>query len=482
MKVLTVDDDALIRKIIRKELEPAGYQIYEAVNGKDGLSKLSSISNIDLVTLDVEMPVMDGFDVLVQLNEQDFVEKLESVNNANVPVILVTANDTKKVRDKGFHLGSSNFVVKPFGKGELANVVNKILRPNEFFKDLNVMITDDSKTTRQFIVSSIREFGVTIYEADDGISAYELLKKLGDDIDLIISDLNMKRMDGDELCRNVRNKLGMKDVPFIFLSANENRNKILELFKIGATDYIRKPFFKEELLARMQVHLANSKMNKVQTQSISELKAMKRMKSLVTSLFNQDLRPLLQTIVDSGKQLSQASFQIETLPDIANNITSSSQALLYKVNQIYTEIDKIVKEPSAKNKLQNVQKTIMVAEGKKMDMMLLSRLLKDFDCPVETTNTAAQTVEVVQKRIENGSLGLIFLDIDSTEINGITTFAQINRMVDECQYSKKVIVVAMVNVLTASIRHTCKVVGIHEILTKPIKRLQVQTILDKYQY
>jgi len=482
MKILTVDDDSLIRKIIRRELEPAGYQIIEAIDGKDGLEKLSTVKNIDLVTLDIEMPVMNGFDVLSWLQKKELSSRLEFANNSDVPVILVTANDTQKVRDKGFKLGASNFVVKPFSKGELLFAVNRILKPNDYFQDLSVLIVDDSKTTRKFIVSSIRELGVTIYEADDGETAFSLLKKLDNQIDLIISDLNMKRMDGDELCRIVRTKLGLTNLPFIFLSANEDRNVILKLFKVGATDYISKPFFKEELLARMNVHLAHRKMHKLQIQTISELKAMKRLKTVVTSLFTKDLRPLLQDIIDSAKHVAHNDYESKNLNSIIKNISSSSQALLYKVNHIYDELDRTigVKVSSKKSGDKDNTRNIIIAEAKKMDSLLLSKLLKGYNCNIETATNVSQTVEAVQNSLENSQVDIIFINIDAPEINAITTLKTIKLLFDEHQKVYNTIIIAMTNQLTESVKHTCEVSGIVEIMVKPIKRLQLKSVMDKY--
>jgi len=482
MKILTVDDDTLIRKIIRKELEPAGYQIIEAIDGKDGLEKLSTEKNIDLVTLDIEMPVMTGFDVLEWLQKKEFSTRLELVNNTDVPVVLVTANDTQKVRDKGFKLGASNFVVKPFSKGELLFAINKILKPNDYFQDLCVLIVDDSKTTRKFIVSSIRELGITIYEADDGETAYKLLKQLGSQIDLIISDLNMKRMDGDELCRNVRTKLGFANLPFIFLSANEDRNVILKLFKVGATDYISKPFFKEELLARMNVHLVHRKMHKLQMQTISELKSMKRLKTVVTSLFTKDLRPLLQSIIDSAKHVSHNDYESKNLKPIINKISSSSQALLYKINHIYDELDRTIGTKMAKksNGSNDNQRTVLIAEANKMDSLLLSKIIQEYSCTIETASNVVQTIEAVQNTIDNAPIDILFIDIDAPEINAITTLKTIKLMFEEHQKIYNIIIVAMTKHLTESVKHTCEISGISDILVKPIKRLQLKSLMNKY--
>jgi CheY-like chemotaxis protein len=482
MKILTVDDDSFVRKIIKRELEPSGYQIIQAKDGKEGLEKLGSVRNIDLVTLDIEMPVMDGFDVLAMLQQKEFLSRLESTKNTDVPVVLVTANDTQKVRDKGFKLGASNFVVKPFSKGELLYAVNKILKPNDYFQDLCVLIVDDSKTTRKFIVSSIRELGVTIYEADDGETAYELLKKLDNQVDLIISDLNMKRMDGDDLCRLVRTELGYANRPFIFLSANEDRNVILKLFKVGATDYISKPFFKEELLSRMNVHLAHRKMNKLQTQTISELKSLKRLKSVISSLFTKDLRPLLQNIIDSAKHVTHNDYESKNLNSIIKSISASSQAILYKVNHIYDELDRSIgtKNTHHKTVSKSNKHSVLIAEGSKMDSLLLKKLVQNYNCTIETTANVVQTIEAVQNAIENAMIDILFIDLDTPEINAITTLKTIKLMFEEHQRINNMITIAMTNSLSESVKDSCEIAGIVDIMTKPIKKLQLKSVMDKY--
>lgn len=482
MKILTVDDDFLIRKIIRRELEPAGYQIFEATNGKEGLEKMCDIQGIDLITLDIEMPVMDGFDVLSQLNKPEIHSKLENTNNENVPIILVTSNDTKKVRDTGFSLGAANFVVKPFAKGELLNAVNKILNPNDFLKDLSVLVTDDSKTLRKFIVSSIMELGVTIYEADDGTTALDLLKNKGIEIDLVLTDLNMKRMNGDELCRKIRNELGIKDIPVIFLSSNEDRNKQLELFKIGATDSISKPFFKEELLARMYVHLEHRKMNKMRMKTISDLKAMKRFKDSISSLLSQNLRPPLQSIIDSAKIVIDNDYKGNDLHEVMNHISSSSQAILYKVNNIYNELNHFDQDSSTQSTSikKQIVKSILVAEAKKMDTLLLSMLLKDHKCKISTADNARKAINAVQKSFEKELFHIIFLDMDSTEINGMTTYKIIQQLIQENSPNIQPVIIAVAKNFSTALKEKCQTFGIKEMITKPIKRLQLKAVMEKY--
>lgn len=85
MKILVIDDQALVRKAVKKVLEKGGYEVIRASSGKEGIENLREIENIDLIILDVEMPDMNGFDTF---------EKIQSMKLfSNIPIIFFTAND-----------------------------------------------------------------------------------------------------------------------------------------------------------------------------------------------------------------------------------------------------------------------------------------------------------------------------------------------------------------------------------------------------
>ena len=93
------------------------------------------------------------------------------------------------------------------------------------------------------------------HEADDGTTALDFLNN-----NHVDTDLNMTHMDGDVLCLKIRADKNLKDLPIIFLSANDDRDTIISLFRLGATDYLKKPFLQEELMARLKVHLQREKL------------------------------------------------------------------------------------------------------------------------------------------------------------------------------------------------------------------------------
>lgn len=105
----------------------------------------------------------------------------------------------------------------------------------------SVLIVDDMKTVRVKIKRLCKELGIVqVYEAMDGAQALEMLQGLK--VDLVLSDWNMPNMTGLELVAKIRENDKMKDVPVIFITAENEKGAILKSLMSGVTDYIVKPF------------------------------------------------------------------------------------------------------------------------------------------------------------------------------------------------------------------------------------------------
>ncbi len=109
-RVLVVDDDEDSRRLLAHLLERKGYSVVLADGGPAAISTLEK-TEVDVVVLDVMMPVMDGFAVCRELKK--------SQATASVPVILLTARDDMETRATGMKLGVSDFLAKPVNKEEL---------------------------------------------------------------------------------------------------------------------------------------------------------------------------------------------------------------------------------------------------------------------------------------------------------------------------------------------------------------------------
>ncbi len=270
-KILVVDDSATIRRLIGKELEKGGYDIVEASNGLNALAKAIEYAPLHLITLDIDMPKLNGFETYKRLKEKYYRAAYEIKEGTQVPVIFITANDSMEIRQKGFEVGAADFITKPFNAGDILDRVNKILKPKQFLKGITALIVDDNKVARYIVRENLEREGVTLLEADNGLNALKILKKNLNKIDIIITDLIMPEMDGCQFCRAVRKQLNLTEIPIIFLTAMSDRLELIKVFQAGATDYLVKPFFKEELLARLNVHMERTQINRRLKQTIIEL-------------------------------------------------------------------------------------------------------------------------------------------------------------------------------------------------------------------
>ena len=121
------------------------------------------------------------------------------------------------------------------------------------YKDLTVLIVDDFVTMRRIVRKILRDLNFeNIIEAEDGSAAVDVLKTTK--VDLIVSDWNMPRMTGLELLKHVRGNDGIKDTPFLMVTAEAQKENIVEAVKARVSNYIVKPFTAatlEEKLAKI---------------------------------------------------------------------------------------------------------------------------------------------------------------------------------------------------------------------------------------
>lgn len=333
-KILVVDDSSMIRRIIKSELEEGGYNVIEAVDGIEALIQITKSSPPDLITLDIEMPKLNGFDTCQKAREKHYAHFFTNYKDSRVPIIFVTSKDTIEDRKKGFLLGAADFIVKPFEKGEILGIVNKILKPDNLLKGITALVVDDSKIAREIVSELLQREGLTVIEAKDGMQAYEIICNHILEIDIVVTDFVMPLMNGSELCSKIRNELNLRDLPVILLTAMNEHSALLNLFKAGATDYIVKPFVKEELLARINVHLQRTSLNKRLKQTVIELKKLNRMKDDLMAVCSHDLRSPLNGILGFTELLLEKKYIAAEDQQSLIQIKKSGEILLNFINDL----------------------------------------------------------------------------------------------------------------------------------------------------
>jgi two-component system OmpR family response regulator len=115
-KLLVVDDDPHIRELARVFLQNDGFEVYEAADGVEALSKLEAVK-IDLFIIDIMMPKMDGWELCRELREA-----------YDLPILMLTARGETSQKLKGFQLGTDDYLVKPFEPLELVARVRALLK------------------------------------------------------------------------------------------------------------------------------------------------------------------------------------------------------------------------------------------------------------------------------------------------------------------------------------------------------------------
>ena len=116
---------------------------------------------------------------------------------------------------------------------------------------MSVLIVDDFSTMRRIVKNILRQLGFeNILEADDGMSALDVLRSQR--VDFIISDWNMPRLSGMELLKAVRTSEEWKDLPFLMVTAEGQKENVIEAVKAKVSNYIVKPFTPETLAEKIK--------------------------------------------------------------------------------------------------------------------------------------------------------------------------------------------------------------------------------------
>ena len=164
IKVLVVDDESRMRKLVSDFLTRKGYQVIEAGDGEEAIDKFYEDKNISLVILDVMMPKMNGWDTCRQIRK-----------NSNVPIIMLTAKSDEASELNGFDCGADEYISKPFSPKILVARVEAILRRTNALDDGDIEVggicinqsAHEVKIDGKQIELSFKEFELLTYFVDN---------------------------------------------------------------------------------------------------------------------------------------------------------------------------------------------------------------------------------------------------------------------------------------------------------------------------
>ena len=220
--VLVVDNEANIRRIIRHELEHRGYKIIEASGGIEAVD-LAKKHRPDLITLDISMPDLDGFDVTAVLKNNP--------DTKNIPILIVSVVEDGQ---KAYRLGANDYITKPIVIDILIERVNRLLQGAQ----KNILIADDDMSLVKSLKFELHKYGFAIDAAYNGKQAVKAVARQMPD--LILLDIKMPEMDGYEVIKTLKDKAETKDIPVILMTGMEIDGGRVNAVSLGASEYIQK--------------------------------------------------------------------------------------------------------------------------------------------------------------------------------------------------------------------------------------------------
>ncbi|RZJ67831.1 MAG: hybrid sensor histidine kinase/response regulator [Flavobacterium sp.] len=257
--VLIVEDNAMNQMVIKMMLKGLpGLTFAVANDGSECLEKMSQ-ERFDLVLMDLQMPVMDGYEATEAIRAGKTGD-----SNTNVPIIVITADTTLESKDRVFQLGVNDYTTKPIDKktlyakmdavffGEKPVVEEKLEPVVKNYSEKNFLIVEDNVMNQMVIKMMLKSLGVQFQVAADGAECLELMKQ--QTFDLVLMDLQMPVMDGYEATEAIRaGETGTENskIPIVVVTADTTLESKDRVFELGVDDYLTKPIDKKLLYSKI---------------------------------------------------------------------------------------------------------------------------------------------------------------------------------------------------------------------------------------
>ncbi len=256
--VLVIDDSTSVREQLRVALSAEGFDVAVAASGEEGLRMAADLRPAAML-VDGQLPGIDGATVIRRV-------RLDAALRAT-PCIVLTASNERGAELRALDAGADAFVRKDEDVSLILARLTATLRsaagrapgasPGSASSSLlgpkRILAVDDSATYLHELSSALRGEGYDVVQVRSGEEAIELLAV--QPVDCILLDLLMPGLSGHETCRRIKAAPGLRDIPLILLTAQEQPSAMLEGLSAGADDYIAKSSDLEVLRARVRAQL-----------------------------------------------------------------------------------------------------------------------------------------------------------------------------------------------------------------------------------
>lgn len=242
LAILVVEPSSTQLKIILRQLREAGVKKVDGVSSGDDALAISAKYPPDLIISAMYLPDMTATELLHAVRQHPALE--------DTSFMLISSETRPQALEPLRQAGVVAILPKPFTPAALQRALHTTIEfvdPQEIqldsydAGDLRVLVVDDSRTARRHIQRVLENMGIeAITTAENGLEALELLKT--QHFDLLVSDLNMPQMDGQELTEHVRQQMGDTLIPILMVTTEQNQARLGSVEQAGVSAILDKPF------------------------------------------------------------------------------------------------------------------------------------------------------------------------------------------------------------------------------------------------
>ncbi|MCB9727056.1 MAG: response regulator [Deltaproteobacteria bacterium] len=252
-RILVIDDSPTYRNQVKDALQAAGYQVYQAGTGEEGLAMLTELRP-DAIVVDGVLPGVDGATVVHRVKSD--------LSLRRTPCLLLTAAERTEDELRSLEAGADAYVRKSEDLEVLLARVAALLRRTRsetphtmpsLLGPKRLLAIDDSPTYLHTLGDQLRSEGYETILASSGEEGLAVLAERP--VDGILLDLMMPGLSGEETCRRIKQDPELRDIPLMILTARDERDAMIQGINAGADDYIAKSADFDVLKARLRAQL-----------------------------------------------------------------------------------------------------------------------------------------------------------------------------------------------------------------------------------
>lgn len=241
-EILVVDDSPAMGNILLHLIQDMGFKVdfHASYNSTKRCLQEFENKNYLVAILDLALP---------DANNGEIVDLVQAYK---IPVIVLTSSFDEKQRQHFLAKGLVDYLVKEGGLSYdyLARIIKRLDRNRQ----IKALVVDDSRTMRTLLSKNLNLYNFQVLQAENGLQALDMLA-VHPDIELIVTDYNMPKMDGFALVAQIRQDKSLKQPTIIGLSAEGNMGVSARFLKYGADDFLKKPFADEEFHCRVMQNI-----------------------------------------------------------------------------------------------------------------------------------------------------------------------------------------------------------------------------------